>query len=124
MSRIDKIFGRTAGMLVRKYGISMVFVRSGVAEYDSYTGETETATTRLPLKGVVTPVKADEVSELTQLTDVKIVPDPDVIGDEAIQVDDVFEYAENGSTVIARVVESKQFRGDSAVAYIVMARPQ
>ncbi len=124
MSRIDKIFGRTAGTLVRKFGISMVFVRSGVAEYDSYTGEVGTPETRLSLKGVVTPVKADEVSELTQLTDVKIVPDPDVIGAEAIKVDDVFEYDENGSTVIARVVESKQFRGDRAVAYIVMARPQ
>jgi hypothetical protein len=124
MSRIDKIFGRTAGMLVRKFGISMVFIRSGVAEYDDFTGQVETPVTRLPLKGVVTPVKADEVSELTQLTDVKIIPDPDVIGSEAIQVDDVFEYDENGSTVTARVVESRQFRGDFAVAYIVMARPQ
>jgi hypothetical protein len=124
MSRIDKIFGRTAGTLVRKYGISMVFVRAGVAEYDKYTGRVETETTRLNLKGIVTPIQADEVSELTQLTDVKIIPDPDVIGSEPIQVDDTFEYDENGTTITAKVVESKQFRGDMAVAYIVMARPQ
>lgn len=124
MSRIDKIFGRTAGTLVRKFGISMVFVRSGVATYDTTTGAIASATTRLNLKGVVTPVKADEVSELTQMTDVKIIPDPDMIGSEPIRVDDEFEYRENGTTVIAKVVESKQFRGDFAVAYIVMARPQ
>jgi len=124
MSRIDKIFGRTAGMLVRKFGSDMVFIRSGEAEYDTDTGEISTATTRLPLKAVISPVKPEEVSALTQKTDVKIIPDPDVIGDEPIRVDDEFEYMENDATVVARVVEVKQFRGDSAVAYIVMARPQ
>lgn len=124
MSRIDKIFGKTAGKLIRKFGSDMVFVRSAEAEYDSYTGGVDAATTRLPLKGVVTPLKPEEASGLTQETDVKIIPDPDVIGDEPIRVDDLFEYTENGVTVVARVVEAKQFRGDSAVAYIVMARPQ
>lgn len=124
MSRIDKIFGRTAGMLVRKFGSDMVFIRSAEAEYDIDTGEVVTPVTRLPLKGVISPVKPEEASALTQETDVKIIPDPDVIGDEPIRVDDEFEYMENGVTIVAKVVEAKQFRGDSAVAYIVIARPQ
>ena len=124
MSRIDRIFGRTAGMLVRKFGSDMVFIRSAEADYDAYTGGTDGATTRLPLKGVVSPLKPEEASALTQETAVKIIPDPDVIGDEPIRVDDLFEYTENSVTITARVVEAKQYRGDRAVAYIVIARPQ
>lgn len=124
MSRIDRIFGRTAGMLVRKFGSDMVFIRSEEADYDAYTGSTDGATTRLPLKGVISPLKPEEASALTQETDVKIIPDPDVIGDEPIRVDDLFEYTENSVTITARVVEAKQYRGDRAVAYIVIARPQ
>lgn len=124
MSRIDKIFGKTAGLLVRKFGSDMIFVRFGVLDYDSYTGAVLTPETRLPLKGIITPLRSEEQSGLTQETDVRIIPDPDVIGDEPIRVDDLFEYTENSSTVTARVVDAKQFRGDSTVAYIVIARPQ
>lgn len=124
MSRIDKIFGKTTGRLVRKFGSDMVFIRSAEANYDVDTGDVGAEVARIALKGIITPIKPEEASALTQETDVKIVPDPDEIGDEPIRVDDLFEYTENGGTVTARVVDAKQFRGDSAIAYIVMARPQ
>jgi hypothetical protein len=124
MSRIDDIFGSVAGRLVRRFGSDVVFVRNPEAVYDSYTGAADATGERFDLKAIITPAKAEEFDGMSQGTDVKIVPDPDVIGIDGIQIDDIFEYQQAGETQFAKVVTAKEYRGDRPVAFIVLGRPQ
>jgi hypothetical protein len=124
MSRIDDIFGSIAGRLVRRFGSDVVFVRNAQAVYDPATGVATATGARLDLRAIITPAKAEEFDGVSQATDIKIVPDPDVIGVDGIEIDDIFEYQQAGETQYAKVVTAKQYRGDRPVAFIVLGRPQ
>lgn len=125
MSRVDTTFGTLAPRLVGAWTMNgVVFVRNGTPSYDTDTGEITQAETRIPLKAVITKLTPREYEGLYQKNDVKIIPDPTLIGEEPITESDWFEYPENGRTVRAKVVESRWYRGDRPVAFIVIARPQ
>lgn len=125
MSKVDATFGTLAKRLVGSWTMNgVVFVRNGAAAYDTTTGEIAQAETRIPLKAVITKLTPKEYEGLYQKNDVKIIPDPTLIGEEPITQSDWFEYPENGKTVRAKVVEPKWYRGDKPVAFIVIARPQ
>ena len=125
MSRVDRVFSSLAPRLVTSWSMSgVVFVRNGVPDYDTATGEIAQAETRIPLKAVITKLLPKEYEGLYQKNDVKIIPDPTLIGEEPITESDWFEYPENGRTIRAKVVESRWYRGDKPVAFIVIARPQ
>jgi hypothetical protein len=125
MSRVDTTFGTIAPRLVTAWSMSgVVFVRNGVPDYDTASGEIAQPETRIPLKAVITKLLPKEYEGLYQKNDVKIIPDPTLIGEEPITNSDWFEYPENGRTVRAKVVDARSYRGDKPVAFIVIARPQ
>ena len=125
MSKVDQVFGTLAQRLVSSWTMSgVVFVRNGVPSYDTVTGEITQTETRIPLKAVITKLTPKEYQGIYQAQDVKVIPDPTLIGDEPITQSDWFEYPENGRTIRAKVVDARQYRGDSPVAFICIARPQ
>jgi hypothetical protein len=125
MSRVDQVFGTLASRLVSSWTMSgVVFVRNKSDFYNNDTGVITTTEQRIPLKAVITKLSPKEYQGLYQAQDVKIIPDPTLIGDEPITESDWFEYPENGRTIRAKVIDARQYRGDSPVAFIVIARPQ
>ena len=125
MSRVDTTFGTLASRLVTYWSMSsVVFVRNKSDFYNPDTGVISTTEQRIPLKAVITKLLPKEYEGLYQKNDVKIIPDPTLIGIEPITESDWFEYPENGKTIRAKVVESRWYRGDRPVAFIVIARPQ
>lgn len=125
MSRIDTTFGTLAQRLVSGWSMSgVVFVRNTGETYDTDTGAVQQGEFRIPLNAVITKLSPKEYEGLYQSQDVKIIPDPTLIGDEPITQSDWFEYPENGRTIRAKVIDARQYRGDSPVAFIVIARPQ
>jgi hypothetical protein len=125
MSKVDTTFGTLAKRLVGRWTMDgVVFVRNGAANYDTTTGEIRQDEVRIPLNAVITKLSPKEYQGLYQAQDVKIIPDPTLIGDEPITQSDWFEYPENGRTIRAKVIDARQYRGDSPVAFIVIARPQ
>ena len=125
MSRVDQVFGTLAPRLVTSWSMSgVVFVRNRNDFYNVDTGVISTTEQRIPLKAVITKLLPKEYEGLYQKNDVKIIPDPTLIGIEPITESDWFEYPENGKTIRAKVVESRWYRGDKPVAFIVIARPQ
>jgi hypothetical protein len=125
MSRVDQVFGTLASRLVSSWTMSgVVFIRNKSDLYNSETGVITTTEQRIPLKAVITKLSPKEYQGLYQAQDVKIIPDPTLIGDEPITQSDWFEYPENGRTIRAKVIDARRYRGDSPVAFIVIARPQ
>jgi hypothetical protein len=125
MSRVDTTFGTLASRLVSSWSMSgVVFVRNRSDFYNPDTGVISTVEQRIPLKAVITRLTPKEYEGLYQKNDVKIIPDPTLIGIEPITQSDWFEYPENGRTIRAKVVEPRWYRGDKPVAFIVIARPQ
>lgn len=125
MSKVDKVFGTLAKRLVGDWTMGgVVFVRNNGASYDTDTGAITQDEMRIPLNAVITKLSPMEYEGLYQKQDVKIIPDPTLIGDEPITQSDWFEYPENGRTIRAKVIDARQYRGDSPVAFIVIARPQ
>jgi hypothetical protein len=102
----------------------VVFIRDVASAYDTTTGDVIRDEVRIPLKAVITKLTPKEYQGLYQKNDVKIIPDPTLLGEEPITESDWFEYPENGKIIRAKVVESRWYRGDKPVAFIVIARPQ
>jgi hypothetical protein len=125
MSRVDTTFGTLAPRLVGSWTMSgVVFIRNKSDSYNAETGRITTTEQRIPLKAVITKLTPKEYQGLYQAQDVKIIPDPTLIGIEPITESDWFEYPENGRTIRAKVIDARQYRGDSPVAFICIARPQ
>jgi hypothetical protein len=125
MSRVDTTFGAIAPRLVTSWTMNgVVFVRGGASTYDAVTGEIAQDEVRIPVKAVITKLQPSEYGGLYQATDVKIIPDPTPLNSEPITQSDWFEYPENGKTIRAKVIDARRYRGDSTVAFIVIARPQ
>jgi hypothetical protein len=125
MSRVDATFGTLAPRLVSAWTMNgVVFVRNKSDVYDTDTGAITTVEERIPLKAVITKLSPKEYQGIYQAQDVKVIPDPTLIGDEPITQSDWFEYPENGKTIRAKVIDARQYRGDSPVAFICIARPQ
>jgi len=125
MSRVDQVFGTLAPRLVGSWTMKgVVFIRDVASAYDTTTGDVIRDEVRIPLKAVITKLTPKEYQGLYQKNDVKIIPDPTLLGEEPITESDWFEYPENGKIIRAKVVESRWYRGDKPVAFIVIARPQ
>ena len=125
MSRIDQVFGTLANRLIKKWTIGdVVFVRNTGDTYDAETGDIVINQVSIPVNAVITRLKPTELGGMYQQNDVKIIPDPQPIGDEPIMTTDWFEYKQNGVTIKAKVITATQYRGNHPVAFVVVARPQ
>lgn len=124
MSLIDTTFGPLGPALISKYGSSAVFIRKGANTYNTTTGVVSVAETRINTKAVITRVSPREYEGVYQSTDVKIIPNPQDIGNAGITVSDAFEYSRNNVTITAKVIDIKEYRGDNVVLSVAIARPQ
>jgi hypothetical protein len=124
MSLIDTTFGPLGPPLINKWGMAVDFVRKGAEVYNSATGVIAASEAKTSMKAVVARVKASEFGGIYQSTDVKVIPDPALMPAPPVRERDYFEYQQAGETIRAKVVDVIEYRGDSPVLFVIIARPQ
>lgn len=126
MSAIDTTFGPIPDPLIKKWGRTVTFIKSGnTTTYDPQTGlVTTTASTTYTAKAVITRVTAAEANGVLQTTDYKILISPAQIGGNTITTADSFSFTRGSRTYRAKVIDVTTLEGDNPVMYICMVRPE
>lgn len=126
MSNIDNVFGSIAAPMIKEWGQNVVYV--GIADpgvYNPATGQVTQNENRVNVKAVLTELKADELNGIYQVQDVKLMIDPGQLPNVLLSTADYWEWPGlQGGTVRAKTVEVLTYRGDSAVFYSCVVRPQ
>ena len=122
MSLVDKTFSRIPGPLIKKWGMNGVYVKHGQEKYDVSTGQLSAPTDRVPVKLLLTELKAEDIKGEVQSTDIKILLAAEGLGDYYVKTSDLLEYQEAGRTRIARIIVPTTYRGDKPILHVIIAR--
>lgn len=124
MSRVDDVFGGKAQALIAKWGSDITVLRKGAKTYSSTTGEITTAETPVTARVVFVELKQDEFNGIAQEGDMMFMIAPETLNGIALTQSDFVQYTIGGSAKTAKVVQCRSVRGDNAVLFTVIVRPQ
>lgn len=123
MSRADRVFGRIPGPLIRRWGISAIYIKqSANQQYNPQTGTVSGANQEIPVKIVPTHLRPEEVQGLYQMTDVKLLIDPTPLNGYYPQTTDSIRYSQHGRQRTAKIIGMMSYRGDNPMLHVVIAR--
>jgi hypothetical protein len=125
MSAIDTTFGPIPGPLVKKWGRTVTFHKTGTTPtYNPTTGTVTTPTTTYSTKAVITRLTAAEVTGVLQTTDYKLLLAPTDLAGNTITTADTFTFTRGNRSIRAKIIEVTTYEGDAPVMFIVFVRPQ
>ena len=125
MSAIDTTFGPLPDPLIKKWGRTVTFNKTGsTTTYDPTTGSMRVTTTSYTGKAVITRVTAAEANGLLQTTDYKILVSPSQIGGNTVTTADSFSFTRGPRTYRAKVIDVTTLEGDDPVMYVCVVRPE
>lgn len=125
MSAIDTTFGPLPDPLIKKWGRTVTFNKTGsTTTYDPTTGSMRVTTTSYTGKAVITRVTAAEANGLLQTTDYKILVSPSQIGGNTVTTADSFSFTRGPRTYRAKVIDVTTLEGDNPVIYVCVVRPE
>jgi hypothetical protein len=123
MSRADRVFGRIPGPLIRRWGISAIYVKQSTnQQYDPEAGTVLGANEEIPVKIVPAQLRPEEIQGLYQVTDVKLLIDPGPLNGYYPQTTDFVKYFQNGRQRTAKIIGMMSYRGDNPILHVVIAR--
>ena len=125
MSAIDTTFGPLPDPLIKKWGRTVTFNKTGATTtYDPTTGSMRVTTTSYTGKAVITRVTTEEAKGLLQTTDYKILVSPSQIGGNTVTTADSFSFTRGPRTYRAKVIDVTTLEGDNPVMYVCIVRPE
>ena len=126
MSKVDDVFGPIAPPMIAEWGQPIqLIVKSGAPSYDIDTGETTETSTTYNITAVIAKLDIREVGGLYQANDVKIIFDPQQVGDIYLTEADYFVVPrDTAPDQRMKIIEPTTYRGEKPVLYVVIARPQ
>lgn len=123
MSLVDDIFGSLPGPLIDQWGIDIVYVKASQNQsYDPATGTVAGASTEIAAKALPTKLTAKEREGFYQQRMIKFIIPAVYLGTYYPQTTDSIRYTEAGVSRTARIVDQDQYRGDSPIMHIVLAK--
>lgn len=124
MSKIDATFGPIPGPLIAEWGQDVTFVRvdePGV--YDATTGLVATPETEFDVKAVIDEIKSKDANKYME-QDISIMIDPGQIGGHFITTADYWKIPTPSGEQEAHIIDITTYRGDNAVFFECICRPQ
>ena len=123
MSLVDDVFGSLPGPLIDQWGIDIVYIKTSKNQsYDPETGIVLGISTEIPAKALPTKLTAKEREGFYQQRMVKFIIPAVYLGAYYPQSTDSIRYTEAGVSRIAKIVDQDQYRGDSPIMHIVLAK--
>ena len=126
MSKVDDVFGPIPPPLIAEWGQPIqLIVKSGPPVYDIDTGLTTEATTTYDITAFITKLDIREIDGLYQANDVKIIFDPQQVGEIYLTEADYFIVPrDTAPDETMKIIKPTTYRGEQPVLYVVIARPQ
>lgn len=124
MSLVDTVFAGIPGPLLDTWGRNITLLKATSETYSTTTGQVTTTDSSITVRAVITQVATQEFEGSTQTQELKVIIGNDELGGYTPTIRDRISYSDNGTTIVARIIDVKTYKGDSPVAHVLLARPQ
>ena len=125
MAAIDDIFGSIPAQVLSQFGQDITYIKTTTPRtYNPTTGAVTGSDTNVTVKGVISQVNSSESDGVYQTTDLNVLIGANELGDYYPTQADRVQYPQAGTTVEAKIISIRTYRGDQPVYHSLIVRPQ
>ena len=125
MAAIDNIFGAIPAQVLSQFGQDLTYIKTTTPRtYNPTTGAVTGSDTNVTVKGIISVVNSNENEGVYQTSDLSVLIGAEELGNYYPTQADRIQYTQAGSTVQAKIISIKTYRGDQPVYHSLVVRPQ
>ena len=125
MAAIDDIFKSIPTQVLSQFGQDITYVKTTTPRtYNPTSGAVTGSDTSVSVKGNISQINTSENEGVYQSSDLSIFIGAEELGDYYPTQADRIQYTQAGSTVEAKIISIRTYRGDQPVYHSLVVRPQ
>lgn len=125
MAAIDDIFGNIPTQILNQFGQDITYVKTTTPRtYNPTTGAVTGSDTTVEVKAVISQINSSENEGVYQTSDLSVLIGAEELGNYYPTQADRIQYTQAGSTVEAKIISIRTYRGDEPVYHSLVVRPQ
>jgi len=125
MAAIDNIFGAIPAQVLSQFGQDITYIKTTTPRtYNPTSGAVTGSDTNVTVKGIISVVNSNENEGVYQGTDIRVLIGASELGNYYPTQADRIQYTQAGSTVQAKIISIKTYRGDQPVYHSLVVRVQ
>jgi len=125
MAAIDDIFGSIPAQVLSQFGQDITYVKTTTPRtYNPTTGAVTGSDTSVSVKGIISQINSSENEGVYQTSDLSVLIGTEELGDYYPTQADRIQYTQAGSTIEAKIISIRTYRGDQPVYHSLVVRPQ
>lgn len=125
MAAIDDIFGNIPTQILGQFGQDITYVKTTTPRtYNPTTGAVTGSDTTVEVKAVISQINSSENEGVYQTSDLSVLIGAEELGNYYPTQADRIQYTQAGSTVEAKIISIRTYRGDEPVYHSLVVRPQ
>jgi hypothetical protein len=125
MAAIDDIFGSIPAQVLSQFGQDITYVKTTTPRtYNPTTGAVTGSDTSVSVKGIISQINSSENEGIYQTSDLSVLIGAEELGDYYPTQADRIQYTQAGSTIEAKIISIRTYRGDQPVYHSLVVRPQ
>ena len=125
MAAIDDIFGSIPAQVLSQFGQDITYVKTTTPRtYNPTSGAVTGSDTNVTVKGIISQINSSENEGVYQTSDLSVLIGASELGNYYPTQADRIQYTQAGSTVQAKIISIKTYRGDQPVYHSLVVRVQ
>ena len=125
MAAIDDIFKSIPTQVLSQFGQTLTYVKTTTPRtYNPTTGAVRGSDTSVSVKGIISQINSSENEGVYQTSDLSVLIGAEELGDYYPTQADRIQYTQAGSTIEAKIISIRTYRGDQPVYHSLVVRPQ
>ena len=125
MAAIDNIFGSIPAQVLSQFGQDLTYVKTTTPRtYNPTTGAVTGSDTSVSVKGIISQINSSENEGVYQTSDLNVLIGAEELGDYYPTQADRIQYTQAGSTIEAKIISIRTYRGDQPIYHSLVVRPQ
>ena len=125
MAAIDDIFKSIPTQVLSQFGQDITYVKTLTPRnYNPTTGAVIGSDTSVTVKGIISQINSSENEGVYQTSDLSVLIGAEELGDYYPTQADRIQYTQAGSTIEAKIISIRTYRGDQPVYHSLVVRPQ
>mgnify|MGYP003138035425 CR=1 FL=1 len=125
MAKIDTIFSNIPTKVLSQFGQDITYIKTTTPRtYNPTTGAVTGSDTNVTVKGIISQVNSNENEGVYQTSDLSVLIGAEELGDYYPTQADRIQYTQAGSTVEAKIISIRTYRGDEPVYHSLVVRVQ
>jgi len=125
MAAIDNIFGAIPAQVLSQFGQDLTYIKTTTPRtYNPTSGAVTGSDTNVTVKGIISQINSSENEGVYQTSDLSVLIGAEELGNYYPTQADRIQYTQAGSTVQAKIISIRTYRGDEPIYHSLVVRPQ